>query len=182
MILNDFIFTYWFWMKIYLIDYNQIEKVWIFYGIWDIWFDNRINENNILTNIIFQQNWDINYPNERMHMGTSSDLKFHFYGMLFTFTKCTFKTITLKKVSILYWKCLAKKYWIQIKLSRCLKKVSKKSFMLSFGNTSPLTSAIIKNSLFHSKSTQLSVIKIVEIPSCLTIAKTSCRTFILVYL
>ena len=47
--------------------------------------------------------------------------------------------------------------------------------MLSSGNTSSHYSAIVKRSSFQCKSAQLSVIKNVESPSCLTAAKTSCR-------
>ena len=124
----------------------------IFYGIWDILFDNIIDENNILTNSIFHQNWDINYPNESMHMGTSSDLKFHSDGMLFTFIKCTFKTITLKKVSILYLKCLAKNTGFKLSYLDVLKKAQKSHLCYLLATLLLLTQQLLK--VVHSTANQ----------------------------
>ena len=146
-----------------------------FSGIWDIWFDNRINESNILTNIIFSQNWYISYPNEKKNMRTSSTWNSILIAWYLTLPNGPFKTITLKKVSTLYWKCIASKTGFKLRYLHLSKRSI--SFMLSSDNTSALNSAIIKRSSFHCKSAQLSVIKNVGSPSCLTIAKTSCRNF-----
>ena len=74
-------------------------------------------------------------------MGTSSDLKFHSDGMLFTLTKCTFKPITLKKVSILYLKCPAKNTGFKLSYLDVLKKAKKVIYAIFC--LSPLNSAII---------------------------------------
>ena len=100
-------------------------------------------------------------------MRTSFDLKFYSDGIVFSFTKWPFQTITLKNVSTLYWKCLASNTGFKLSYLHLSKKSI--SFILSSGNSSTHYSAIIKRISFQCKSALLRV--------CLTLVATWCRNF-----
>ena len=88
-------------------------------------------------------------------MRTSFDLKFYSDGIVFSFTKWPFQTITLKNVSTLYWKCLASNTGFKLSYLHLSKKSI--SFILSSGNSSTHYSAIIKRISFQCKSALLRV-------------------------
>ena len=126
----------------------------------------------MLINIIFNQNWYISYPNKGMNVRACSDLEFYSDGMVFNFSK---NPITLKRSLFYTEKCPAGTTRLKLRYLNLSKKPI--LLMLSSGNTSLRNSVIIKRSSFQHKSGQLSVIKNFGRPSCLTIAKISCRLF-----
>ena len=173
--LNIFIFTTWFWMGMFLIGCNQLERSGFVMGsgTYDLTTESmRATYSPILSlvkigaPIIQMKEWIWGF------LLTSSSTLMAWY---LTLSNGPFKTLILEKLCTLYWKCLANNSGFRLRYLHLSKKSI--SFMLSSDSTSPLNSAIVKRSLFNCKSAELSVIKNVGSPSCLTIAKTSCRNF-----